>query len=690
MSVSIATPDSQIPSIHSQLATIISEPPREILTHDVNKLLSYLHETNAIRDTQHEELTDHLRAIEAELMDLSDMLHGREAEVHVHIPERPPEVRPQIVPRILEDVPPPVPTKDRSVGSSHSASPPPRPVGPRFIEMGRPSPMSSPTSSLGQSWLSSHHSDDDLYSFIGTDQYADRGPMEMESPEQSPVHSVKSESSPSDSSTSLDDESSYVSSSLSSYLGPPTPQDAPSIPSVPVSEESSGSSLSKTSESSLSPLSMGGMRPLPSPTPSVTSEGTVRGPEIPLANLRSLLEGLRQQADALERGQASTNELINELKGKIREPSLGKIEGMLQELLNRAAVPPPVPPPPPTEPETEESTSELSSGILRERVDAILRGHREPLPPIHQPTPVRIGRPEDLFPDFQVTSIPPIPPVPPPPLVPFMYHPAPRPPRSTSPRADIPPRSMSVPIPQPDRTMYRRRGRPPFRRAGIPKPPSSMAPTATDFHEFRDEPRTRPTTAVDTSGPDFLAGVRAGRRSRRPDGDGYWDSKRVSHMCSFRKRKLNICSLDSRGWRSTGHSTTTWRGARIVVSASSGMPSRYRTFLFAQCSLKKQQEPEVPVPPPGIVTGIPMHPAQPAPPPPPTFLLPSDNVSSSLIQPRNRTNNLFQTASDSLLRDILGVMRVLLPHYQRWLNLNMCAFRTTAHSRWPLWNSRTF
>jgi len=452
------------------------------------------------------------------------MLRGREAEVHVHVPEPRPEVRPQIIPGIREDIPPPVPMKDRPVGSSRSVSPEPRPAGPRSIEMGRPSPIPSPMSSPGQSWLSSHHSDDDLYSFIGSEQYADRGPMEVEPLEQSPTHSFKTESSPSDSSTSLDDESSYVSSSLSSYLGPPTPKDMPSVPSIPVSDESTGSSLSKTSEGSLSPLSMAGMRPLPSPAPSVTSEGTVRGPEIPLANLRSLLEGLRRQADALERGQASTNELINELKGRIREPSLGKIEDMLQELLNRAAVPPPILRPPPTEPETEEGSSELSSGILRERVEAILQRGREPLPQIHQPTPVRAGRPEDLFPDFQTASIPPIAPVPPPPLVPFVYHPAPRPPRSTSPRADIPARSMSVPIPQPERTIYgTRRRRPTVRRMGPPKPPPST--TATDY---RDEPRTRPTTTMDPTGSDFLAGVREGRRLRRHGGDGYW-SKQVSY-----------------------------------------------------------------------------------------------------------------------------------------------------------------
>ena len=105
MSVSIATPGPQIPLIHSQLDTIVSEPPHEILTHDVNKLLSYLHDANTARDAQHEEPTDHLRAIEDELIDLSGMLRRREAEVHVHILEPCPHVCPQIVPRVLEDVP---------------------------------------------------------------------------------------------------------------------------------------------------------------------------------------------------------------------------------------------------------------------------------------------------------------------------------------------------------------------------------------------------------------------------------------------------------------------------------------------------------------------------------------------------------------------------------------------------------
>jgi hypothetical protein len=237
---------------------------------------------------------------------------------------------------------------------------------------------------------------------------ADRGPMEEEAEplEQSPTRSFKTESSPSDSSTSLDDQSSYISSSLSSYLGPPTPQDIPSVPSVPVSDKSAGSSLSKTSEGSLSLLSMGGVRPLPSPTPSVTSEGTVRGPEIPLANLRSLLEGLRRQANALERGQALTDELINELKGRIREPSLGKIEDMLQELLNRVAIPPQIPPPPPTEPETEEAPPSCHQGYSVNVLRLSYRGteNRSRDSPTHACSRWSARRPLPRFPGYVDTS----------------------------------------------------------------------------------------------------------------------------------------------------------------------------------------------------------------------------------------------------------------------------------------------
>ena len=64
-----------------------------------------------------------------------------------------------------------------------------------------------------------------------------------------------------------------------------------------------------------------------------------------------------------------------------------------------------------------------------------------------------------------------------------------------------------------------------------------------DFHELHDEPITRPTTIADTSGPDFLVGVREARRFRRPGGDGYWNEQ-ASYMYPCRGNKLTTCSLD--------------------------------------------------------------------------------------------------------------------------------------------------
>lgn len=141
---------------------VMSEPPRDPHARSQQTPFVPARRQRRSRYTT-EELPDHLRASEDEPLDWSDMLRKREAEVHVHIPEHRPEDRAQVVPRVLEDVLPLVPTKDRGGGSSCSISPAPSPIGPREIKMSYPSPMPSPTSSLGQSWLSSHHSDDHFF-----------------------------------------------------------------------------------------------------------------------------------------------------------------------------------------------------------------------------------------------------------------------------------------------------------------------------------------------------------------------------------------------------------------------------------------------------------------------------------------------------------------------------------------------
>ncbi|THH04836.1 hypothetical protein EW146_g10071 [Bondarzewia mesenterica] len=110
LSVSMSTPQTNIPSVHSVLETISSEGRSEILTHDVNRLLQYLHELEGNRAQDNEGLHDHMREIERELSDLQDYLRSQE------VPE----------------VPPPVPRKDHSVGSGSIIwSIPATPMSPR-------------------------------------------------------------------------------------------------------------------------------------------------------------------------------------------------------------------------------------------------------------------------------------------------------------------------------------------------------------------------------------------------------------------------------------------------------------------------------------------------------------------------------------------------------------------------------
>ena len=146
--VSISTPYSNAPSIISQLETVpstLSEPerrPSEIFTHDVNRLLEYMHSLDGIRNGQHGDLLAHLDRIEGGVKDLVAAIKEKDKEC-----------------------PPPVPLKDVSVGRSTPAPSTPMPAPPSSpsvtylsVPPERPSSPSSITTSV--SWLSSHHSDD--------------------------------------------------------------------------------------------------------------------------------------------------------------------------------------------------------------------------------------------------------------------------------------------------------------------------------------------------------------------------------------------------------------------------------------------------------------------------------------------------------------------------------------------------
>ncbi|KAA1474371.1 hypothetical protein DENSPDRAFT_882747 [Dentipellis sp. KUC8613] len=80
LSVSMSTPHSDAPSIHS-LETIASQGPREIVTHDVNRLLEFLNRVEGLREEDNQGLHDHLNDIQDDPRDIA-------------IPLTPPPLRP--------------------------------------------------------------------------------------------------------------------------------------------------------------------------------------------------------------------------------------------------------------------------------------------------------------------------------------------------------------------------------------------------------------------------------------------------------------------------------------------------------------------------------------------------------------------------------------------------------------------
>ena len=175
----MSTPHTDIPLVHSTLDTVATEGPREILTHNVNCLLRYLHELEGNCSSANEGLHDYMHIIEREIADLQDYLRSKE------------------VPEML----PPVLCKERSVeGSSIISTAPPTllsrrlplsvPIGPcsavetpSLHASPRPTPrlvpipltlppfhMASPSSlSSSMSFLSSHHSDE--FSLMESEPY---------------------------------------------------------------------------------------------------------------------------------------------------------------------------------------------------------------------------------------------------------------------------------------------------------------------------------------------------------------------------------------------------------------------------------------------------------------------------------------------------------------------------------------
>lgn len=446
-------------------------PPSQILTHDVNRLLQYLHDLDELRGNENKELGENIKAIKDELMDLSDYLRNKPAEP---APEAPP---------------PPVPRKDRSVDASASVVS--RPLGPREGPVPRvnprmipipltPPPMryrpSSPSSlSDSASFLSSHHSDDfslmetDVYprsaspswsssSFTSTDVSSEESEElevseALETPEDLTVHEEIVEPETPERPAEVERP---VAVDKGRVFQSPSPEgtvvsspEQTVISSTPVSESllSSGEYMSGSSSPSLS---------------DTASSRTAR--PSPDTHLRDLLDQLKDQTSALRDGQDTTNEVLDEIRRRGTAPEviqcvdkLGRLEDLLQNLLDQMPRSGPAPQPP-RESAAEslfDSGSDTSSSInrLREMWDELNQARREP-PTIYMPTPIRMGPSlEDQMADMLSTAPPPqtVPVQAPPTLIPLIYRPVPRAtrPRSASPTSfvDLPRRSSSVPIP---------------------------------------------------------------------------------------------------------------------------------------------------------------------------------------------------------------------------------------------------
>ncbi|KAI9513417.1 hypothetical protein F5148DRAFT_4214 [Russula earlei] len=481
-SVSLTSPRGSVPSIHSDLMTIPSErppserPPSVIITDDINRLLRYLHGLEDDRQRDDQGIHDHLGEIQNELRNLADYLHEKEGPAPL----------------------PPIQLKDRSVGGSSVVSlreprdapdyplqPPtvPSKASPRLVPIPLTPPPRSPRSpsslSSSISFLSSHHSDD--LSLMEAEPF------------------IQQPSSPTPTTP--------ISSSPPSSSIPSSPSSSPSsrtLPLTPISESppSSGDYLSRTSTEVT--------RRAVSPTPSVVSSATVR-PVAPgidreaLNRIREVLDAVKAQTDALEDGQLSTNNLLNELSQRCPLPQdntelierLQRLEDLINRLADaqrRARA---------STPEREslfDSGSDTSTAIrrLRERWE---RMTREPISLI-APTP---QRPRTSLDDMMAELLrPPQPPAqvtiqPPPAFVPLNFRPNARGrPRSASPTllTDLPPlRPYTVPLitePFVARDLVRRRpsrlGRPP-RPPPLPTSPLAPRPSETPVTRVADIPR---------------------------------------------------------------------------------------------------------------------------------------------------------------------------------------------------------
>ncbi|EFI27493.1 hypothetical protein CC1G_15528 [Coprinopsis cinerea okayama7 len=502
--MSITTPHGAGSTQRDSLRTVESESSSSEgvsrdLGADMDRLIDEIRRYDDVRGMENQELADSIRALRNELNDLSEYLHRtpspREAPVQVVAPPFP-------VP-VLTQRPRSVQLVDEAVGGDSVVSSL-RPLGPRDMDPSVSlSRATSSASSIG-SYLSSHHSDDDLLE-----------EAELELPMMAEPVS----------------------------LGSWTPASTTIPTSESDSDDYSGSSseLSEPSERYERPSSVATARPAPTPT--------IIMPEIPdyTVPLETILKRLGDLGD----GQDALNRLIDELRDRpqapVTDPELGarlnRIEDLIRGLIELQSHPRAAPPPPP-EIIVQQQLSEPSDGSISEsttsqdrlrdidRLRQLLQG-MTPTESIHGPIPRHATSGPTLSTQLDEilsmgTTLPPAAPVQgPPPLIPFVYRPAERPRRSESPLTidTLPARSWSEPpvtladLP-PHRARPRRERSDMYRRQPSEEsesvisvqrpPPRAVAPSVEDTEaerilqdqrRLRDMQQRQPPASMPTAQP---------------------------------------------------------------------------------------------------------------------------------------------------------------------------------------------
>lgn len=290
-----------------------------------------------------------------------------------------------------------------------------------------------------------------------------------------------------------------LASSIGSFLSSPHTEESLMLSSEPSSPFLEPSDFTYESESSPISSVSSSFPPLPpsSPTPSSsTSSITVRQPQVP--DLLDLLNAIRDQVGALQDGQTSTSNALDQLLRRPPPPDnsellnrLQRIEGILQALAVQPRAVSPT--------ESEDSLS---------RIQQLLTSFPTDLPapaPARAPGPSLVQQLDDIL--YAGTRAPPVIIEQPPPIVPFVYQP-----RERISRTSISPVSIS----------------------SLPLRPESEPPMPQIFYRpvrYRPSRRYPPREASPTAPPveqgvpgeediDMEREIRDRRRRRRPGTDG--------------------------------------------------------------------------------------------------------------------------------------------------------------------------